>query len=224
MKLLAAAALALAAGLLAPEALADQTIARGPLDRPPPPELPDVDIAGPVRVGWGYSRLFRSRILSLGFEDELMVHRLSSSLSLGAVFGMDVQRALDDVPKPRSFLATGLGPAALFRPAEAGPAFILSGTGAPLWQSSDEKTSLVGFGVSARVETWPFYQSLVEAVECRRGTVATYLLSGLHGWALARHDWMGTSGDSYAVGFGLDLGRNVLLPVLGATLGGACAR
>jgi hypothetical protein len=220
VKPLVSATLALVLVPVGPGARAEQVVAEETASS----GFPDVDVVAPVRIGWGYSRLFRSRILSLSFEDELQFHRLSRSFTLGAVFGMDAQRALDDVPRPRSFLATTLGSSVMFRPGHEAPAFVLSGTAAPLWQSSDETTRLVGFGVGARLEAWPFYQSMFEAVECRRGTVATYLLSGLHGWALARHDWIGTSGDSYAVGFGVELGRNMVLPLLGALLNASCAR
>jgi hypothetical protein len=188
----------------------------------PEPEL-DVDIVGPVRVGWGYSRLFEAQILSLSFEDELWWHRLSDGALLGVAFGMDGQRVLGDTPAPRGFLGTGIGPSLLLRPENGRPAVVVSGTAAPLWQSHEQETSLSGFGVAGRLEIWPFYQSIVEATECRRGTAQTYLLSGLHGWGLARYDWLGTRGDSYAIGIGIDLGRNVLLPILGAVLGGSCA-
>jgi hypothetical protein len=185
----------------------------------------DVDIVGPVRIGWGYSRLFRAQILSLSFEDEIWWHQLSDGAKLGVAFGLDGQRVLGDVPAPRGFLATGIGPSLLLRPdsGRGRPAVVVSGTAAPLWQSHAADSSLSGFGVSGRLELWPAHQSIVEAIECRRGTAQTYVLSGIHAWGLARYDWLGARGDSYAIGIGFDLGRNLLLPILGALLDGACA-
>jgi hypothetical protein len=182
----------------------------------------DMDAIGSVRIGLGYSRLMRSRVLSLSFEDQFQVYRLSDPLVMTVVFGLDGQRPLDEEPKRRGFLATTLGPGFLLHP-RGGPAFTLGATAAPLWQSKDDSSSLAGFGVGLRAEAYPFYQTLFEAVECRRSTFETYVLSGLHGWAQVRHDWIGVGGESYAVGFGFDLGRNLLLPILGAALKGSCA-
>jgi hypothetical protein len=183
----------------------------------------DIDAIGSVRVGLGYSHLMRSRILSLSFEDQFQVHRLSRYAVMTVVFGMDGQRALDPEPEQRGFLATTLGPGILFGP-RGGPAFTLGATAAPLWQSRDDETKLAGFGVGLRAEAYPFFQPLLEVVECRRGTFQTYVLSGLHGWVQTRRDWIGVSGESYAVGFGFDLGRNVVLPILGAALQASCAK
>ncbi len=162
-------------------------------------------------------------MLSLSFEDELDIWRLGPSTMLGVVFGMDGQRALESEIDTRSFLATGLGVDLAPRVDRGGPLFVLSATAAPLWQSSNDSTSLSGFGVGLRGEVYPFYQSLTEAVGCDRGTLRTYVLSGLSGWALTRYDWLGGRGQSAAVGFSIDLGREVLLPILGAVLRGSCA-
>jgi hypothetical protein len=214
---------------IAVPAHADEIVATGALssarpgpDTTPLPSEPDVDIIGSVRAGLGWSELMRSRILSLSFEDQLQVHRLSDELAMTVIFGMDGQRPLDGARRERSFWGVTLGPGLLLH-APRGPAFTLGATASPLFQSKDDSTKLAGFGVGVRVEAYPLYQSLVEAVECDRGTFSTYVLSGLHGWAQTRRDWLGFSGESYAVGFGFDLGRNVLLPILGAALHGSCA-
>ncbi len=213
------AALFAALALWPRPARAEDLIATGP---PAPPHF-ELDIRGPVQVGWGYSRLLRSRVLSLAFNDELSVAQLSRSVQLDVVFGMDGQRTLGP-PKRRSFLGTGLGLGISARAADHGPLFVVSGTFAPLWHSSSDSSELVGFGVGLRGEAYPFYQTITEAVGCSRGAFATYVLSGLNGWAEARQDWMGSSGQSYAVGFGIDLGREVLLPILGAALHGSCSQ
>jgi hypothetical protein len=183
----------------------------------------ELDVRGPIKVGWGYSHLFHSRVLSLAFDDELSVAQLSRSVQLDVVFGMDAQRTLAPGQR-RSFLATGLGAGVSARAGARGPLFVATGTFAPLWHSSSDSTKLIGFGVGLRGEAYPFYQTIMEAAECRRGTIATYVLSGLHGWGEVRQDWMGSSGPSYAVGFGIDLGREVLLPILGAAFHSSCAR
>jgi hypothetical protein len=222
---LAATALALSVlAFAAPRtARADQVNRAGSWTPPPAPQDEDeLDIIGSVRAGLGYSELLSSRILSLSFEDQFRVHRFSDDLGFTVVFGMDGQRPLDEHPAQRGFLAMTLGPGLLLRP-EDGPAFTLAGTVGPLWQTRDDNTKLAGFGIGLRVEVYPFYQSLLEVVKCDRGTFSTYVLSGLHGWAQTRRDWLGSSGESYAVGFGFDLGRNVLLPILGATLHASCA-
>jgi hypothetical protein len=198
-------------------ALVVSTVARA--EEPPI----DLDAIGSVRVGVGHSTLLRARILSLSFEDQVRVHRLSDTVGITAIFGMDAQRPLDFDSPRLGFLATGLG-AGLLIHQPPGPALTLGLTGAPLWQSKDDSTHLAGFGAALRVEGYPFYQTLIEAVHCRRGVIATYVLSGLHVWALGRRDFIGLGGESWAMGFGFDLGRNAILPVLGAVLPAACGK
>ncbi len=214
------AALVFACVVLSPALLRAESIARDPTE--PPPEL-DIDAIGSVRVGLGWSRLLDTRILSLSFEDQLRVYRLTPTVGLTAIFGMDGQRPLDFDSPRRGFLATGLG-AGLSVHDAPGPGFTLGLTAAPLWQSRDDSSKLVGFGAGLRAEAYPFYQSLIEAVHCRRGAFSTYLLSGLHAFVLGRYDSIGQSGESFAAGLGFDLGRNVILPVLGAVLPAACSR
>jgi hypothetical protein len=196
-------------------------LASGPLGTPASPGLSGGDGVGSIRSGLGYSELLRSRILSLSLEDQFRVYRISDDVGVTVVFGMDGQRPMDDQRDERGFLAVTVGAGLLFH-AEPGPAFTVSATNGPLLRG-DESISQVGFGVGLRTEAYPFYQSLSEAVRCDRGTFATYVLSGLHGWALARQDWLGGSGRSYAVGFGIDLGRNLMLPVFGLALDAACS-
>ena len=225
MKLSAVALTVVAVLAVTASAAADQQIATGPVEpapEPPPPAL-DIDARGPVRVGLGTSRLFDSRVLSLSFEDEIDIWRLSRGAMLGVVFGLDAQRAMESKIVDRGFLSTGFGPELALRMPRQGPLFVLSGTAAPLWQSDASATSLAGLGVSFRAEAFPFYQSLTEAVDCERGTLQTYVLSGLSGWALTRCDWLGSQGQSVAVGFSLDLGREFILPVLGAVLRSSCS-
>lgn len=209
-----------AVGVLWPRpAHAEQVIATGA----PAPAPYELDVRGPVQIGWGYSRLFHSRVLSLGFHDELSVLQLSRSAQLDVAFGMDGQRTLGPGPR-RSFLATDLGVGLSVRVGDRGPLFVGTYTFAPLWHSSSDSTKLVGFGVGLRDEVFPFYQTLGEAVGCGRGALSTYVSSGLNGWVEARQDWMGSSGPSIAGGFGIDLGREVLLPILGAAMHGSCSQ
>ncbi len=212
----------LLAGLVsAAPALCDEVVATGPLAPRPAPPAPaheiDIDAVGSVRAGYGYSELMRSRILSLSFEDQFRVHRFTRFAGLDLVFGMDGQRPLDSRPAERGFLAITLGPGLVLRDGD-GPAVLLSATAAPLLQSRDDHSRLAGFGLGARAEAYPFYLSLEECILSHHSATRRYLLSGLHGWVQTRHDWLGTGGQSYDVGFGFDLGREILLPVLDALL------
>lgn len=190
----------------------------------------DVDLRGPVRVGTGYSMMYGARVLSLSFEDELQVMRLSDNVRLHVVFGMDgvrgpaFQNAAGET-KHKGFVGFDVGPGLFFRARDKGPAFIVNGTIGPLWESSSDDLAPHGIGVVGRVELFPFYQDLAEAVSCPRGWFSTYVLSGTNGWALARQDWLGrAAGATYAVGLGFEIGRNLLLPILGAVLDGSCSR
>ena len=193
-------------------------------------DVPDVDIRGPVRVGTGYSTMYGARVLSISFEDELQVKRISDSVRLHVVFGMDgvrgpaFQNAAGET-KHKGFLGVDIGPGLLFRAGGKGPAFVLNGTIGPLWESNSDDFAPHGIGVVGRAEIFPFYQDLVEAVMCPRGWFSTYVLSGINGWALARQDWLGSAaGATYAVGLGIELGRNLLLPILGAVMDASCSR
>jgi len=67
------------------------------------------------------------------------------------------------------------------------------------------------------------FHARVLSLSCDRSRWSAYLLSGLHGWALARQDWLGdTAGPSYAFGIGFDLGGNFVVPVLDAVMGPLC--
>ena len=163
MKLSAVALTVVAVLAVTASAAADQQIATGPVEpapEPPPPAL-DIDARGPVRVGLGTSRLFDSRVLSLSFEDEIDIWRLSRGAMLGVVFGLDAQRAMESKIVDRGFLSTGFGPELALRMPRQGPLFVLSGTAAPLWQSDASATSLAGLGVSFRAEAFPFVANSV---------------------------------------------------------------
>jgi hypothetical protein len=172
-----ASALALACALASAHARAD--------------DAPDVDIRGPIRVGSGWSTMYGARVLSLSFEDELKVKRLSDTLTVHVVFGMDGVRGPAFVnaageTKHKGFLGVDVGPGFMWRVGPRGPAFIVNGTIGPLWEANSDDFAPHGIGVAGRAEIFPFYQDLVEVVMCPRGWVPTYVLSGIHAWALAR--------------------------------------
>lgn len=57
-----------------------------------------------------------------------------------------------------------------------------------------------------------------EIVTSDRGRFRRFVLSGLGLWVSSRWDHvLGRSGNTYAAGVGLDVGRSVILPVLLAT-------
>jgi hypothetical protein len=181
------------------------------------------DLRSPVHVGWGFSGLFRGKVMVVSFEDEVFVHRLAPDLELGFVVGLDSQRAALGPETQRGFLAVDLGVGLLARLGR--PALIASVVAAPLFGGRREDDGPDGAGVSARLELVPFYESIHDAIECHRGAFQTYVLRGLHGWVAAREDRLvGRWGPSFMAGFGVDLTTNLLLPVMGAVAGGACSR
>jgi hypothetical protein len=182
----------------------------------------ELDAIGSIRAGVGWSTLYDTSVLSLSFEDQIRVHSLSRAVGATLVFGLDGQRPLDAGQRP-GLLGTTIGAGLLVHDVR-GPALALSFTGAPLLRGDDESLHLVGFGVGLRSELFPFYQPLSEAVRCERGVLATYVLSGLHVFVLGRRDWVGLGGESIAGGIGVDLGRNFVLPILGAALPAVCGK
>jgi hypothetical protein len=186
------------------------------------------DIRAPIRIGWGYSSLYHARVTSFSFEDELSFWKLADGVRVQLLFGMDVVKApnLDlpgHDPRPQGFMATAVGTGLSFRLGR--PLAVVTTTIGPLFE--DDPTNdlaLHGIGVSARAELFPFYPPLKECALCEHGILGSYVLSGLHGWVLARDDWMGTrNGTTWAAGIGFEMGRNLLLPLLGTILGTGCS-
>jgi hypothetical protein len=180
------------------------------------------DIRGPIRVGAGWSNVYRARVLSLSFEDEMSLWKLGSTARGQLVFGMDGVRGpsytlVDGTTKQRGYLGVTLGTGILARLGEHGPAAVLTATMGPLFEQ--EELTPHGFGVAARGELFPFYLDIKELVACEHGTVWTFVLSGLHGWVLTRQDWIGADqGTTYAAGLGIELGRNLLVPMMNAIM------
>jgi hypothetical protein len=179
------------------------------------------DFRGPIRVGWGTSRMLRGEALTLAFEDQLSVHRFGRPFELQLVFGMEGQRGPVFVKggeeKRRGFLGVHLGSGLLIRPWEGGPALIATAVMGPTWEAHSDDAAPHGIGVSGRADLYPLYQSIQDVAGCKRGAFLTYALSGLHVFALTRADWMGTaSGSSHAFGIGIDMARELLMPVMDA--------
>src|SRR5579883_476004 len=209
---LVAASCAAGAALVAP------STARADEDEPIVGSM--ADVRAPVRGGWGYSSLYHSRVGSWSFEDEVSLWKIAERLRAQLLFGMDAVEAPTlelpgHDPRKQGYLAVALGAGVAARLGK--PLAVLSGTMGPLFE--DDPTNdfaLHGFGVSARLEVFPYYPSLRECALCEHGILGSYVLSGLHAWVLGRQDWLGDrNGTTFAFGIGLDLGRNVLLPVLG---------
>jgi hypothetical protein len=188
------------------------------------------DVRGPVRVGWGYTGLDGTRALSLSFEDELALKHLGEGVALDLVFGMDGQRGRaftgpNGQTLHRGFLGLTGGAGIEWRMMPGGPLATFNATTGPLWEAWSEDLVPHGLGVGARTELWPFYLNVKEIGSCEHGGFRMFVSSGLHGWALTRYDWLGAdSGASWAVGFGVDLARNMVLPILDAAIGPFCAR
>jgi len=187
--------------------------------------LEQIDARGPVRFGAGYSSLLHAPVISLSFEDEIGVLRLGAA-HLGVIVGMDGYRA-PDLPNAegdrarRGFLAVGGGANVALRLGR--PLLSVGATGGPGWQSGGDSLLPRGFGVAGRAAVFPFYVTMTEGARCERGWFSTYVLSGLSVWGLARRDWVGVdSGNTLAAGVGIELGRNVLMPVLHQVMTGRC--
>jgi hypothetical protein len=188
------------------------------------------DIRGPVRVGWGWSGMYRAKITSLSFEDEMAVRRLGDSASLLVVFGMD---GMTGPPFPfpgpggqplhKGFLGLTVGTGLEWRLVPDGPLAVVDATAGPLWESWSEDLVPHGFGASLRTELFPFYLNIADIASCGHSKWYTYILSGLNGWTSVRQDWLGAdTGATWAVGFGFELGRNFVLPILDEAVGPLC--
>jgi hypothetical protein len=181
------------------------------------------DLRAPVRVGFGYSRLYRARVLSVSFEDEMGLLRLADGTLLELVFGMDGVRGPTVGGARHGYLSVDAGTAISQRLGPGGPLLVLGATFGPLFEGNEDFAPH-GVGVAARAELFPFYLDVGECARCTRGGFASFVLSGLSGWVLARQDWLGdAAAPTYAAGFGIDLARNFLFPVLDAVLGGVCS-
>lgn len=189
-----------------------------------------VDLRGPVRIGTGWSHLYHERVLSLSFEDAIALWRLGDHARGEILFGMDGVRGPTYTPPGKDpthdgYLAANLGLGLSFPLAgkDDGPLLAVNATMGPLFEGKEDFAPH-GIGVAARAEVFPLYLGLESCVACDHGWFRTYVLSGLSGWALARQDWLGSSsGPTFAAGFAVDFARNLLLPLLGSILGGACS-
>lgn len=212
---------ALAAATLAPAAAS----ARTPLPTievvQPPRRLRLIDTRGPLQLGWGWSTLHRAPVYAVSFEAQVSMLEITDTTWLHLVFGesgvIAAVRPPGDEPPP-GFLGADLG-LGLSRYAPRGPAFLLSGTAGPRWAlGGPDSLRPHGYGVQGKAEVYPFYMTVPEIVTSDRGRFRRFVLSGLDLWVSSRWDHvLGRSGNTYAAGVGLDVGRSVILPVLLAT-------
>ena len=176
-----------------------------------------LDVRMPVRMGWGYSALYRAPAYDFGFEGQASFVELTESMWLHVNFGESavlpavVRR--EGQRRPGFFgVDLGLG---LSRYAPGGPAFFVSATTGPRWDSQDRGFRPDGFGVTGRAEVYPFFMSIPEIVDERPRWFRGMFLSGLHLWVSTRYDRItGRHGNTFAGGIGLDLGRAVIVPIL----------
>lgn len=187
------------------------------------------DARGAFRIGGGHSALFDAGIVSISFEDEITLRRLGDHAEIDVVFGLDSQSAPDGVDADgdrveRGFATFDLGLALLLRAKSHGPTLVLGGTfGALSASSSSGAFSIDGYGGAVRVEIFPMYRDLVDAVVCREGPLRDWVFSGFSTWAVVRADRLsGDGGSSYAIGIGFELGRQVILPIMAAALDTSC--
>jgi hypothetical protein len=189
---------------------------------------PELDGRSPVRVGGGYSELYRAPVLVLGYEVGLSIRRLSETAHLQLVLGMEWQRGpraptlSGEQERHYGFTAYTLGTGVLLQDPDGGPALVLSATLSPL-SANDSDNVFDGIGMGSRIELYPFYQTLLDSLRCRRGLFATYFLGGLSTWATAREDWIGSgSGRSLAAGASVDISRALTLPLVAGLFDMSC--
>lgn len=189
----------------------------------PPRRLRLLDVRGPVQFGWGWSNLYRAPAYSISFEAQASIFEITDTTALHFVFGESgvlsaVRPAGAD--KPPGFFGVDMG-LGISRYAARGPAFLLSATAGPRWASDGpQRLRSDGFGVQGKAEVYPFYMSIPEIIAGERRWFRRYVLSGVSLWAGTRWDQvLGHSGNGYAGGVGLDVGRTVMLPVTQALVG-----
>jgi len=189
----------------------------------PPKRMRLIDVRGPVQFGWGWSNVYRAPAYSMSFEAQISMLELGDTTWMHVVFGESavlsaVRPANEERPPGFLGLDVGLG---ISRYAPRGPAFLLTATAGPRWANDGpQRLRSDGFGVQGKAEVYPFYLTVPEIVAGEHRWLRRHVLSGLSLWAGARWDQvLGRSGNTWAGGVGLDLGRTVLLPVMQAVSG-----
>jgi hypothetical protein len=189
-----------------------------------------IDVQGPIDVGVGHSGVLGDKAVGIHVGVWWGLRRITPQLSLELLAGLDTLDAFHRLPKnapPTEFdglFGLVVGPALFYRVPE-GPAFAVAPAISPLWIAGADDLTFRGVAASLRFAVYPFYEELLDVLECKHGWFVTNVLGGLHGWALARQDWVGTAtGASLLVGVGVEIGRNIAAPLVEEAVGEGCAR
>jgi len=186
--------------------------------------LKNLDFRSPIRLGAGYSKIYRAGVTATGFEDEFNAVKLGDMAHLHVVFGMSgwgVKGLFDRDPQHRSFLGTSFGAGVNVRPGR--PLFSFSAAVGPGWTGNNDGLLPDGLGWGTHLVAFPLYLNMRETLECTHGWFSTYILGGLNIWGEARQDFFGRErGMTVAMGGGIDLGRHFLTPIMHQVFTGHC--
>jgi len=179
----------------------------------------------PLRVGMAYSAPYAVSAVHWGIDTEFQAPHLSKSVAVflaTAVDAVDIPDAGTPAqPYERAFSSIYLGGGIFVHTPGIGPAVTLTLGGGILMRKED----VVGGGVSLVVNVYPYYYSVVDAVECARGPYAAYLASSLFFWTGGRLDVANESrGGTVSFGVGMDISRSVLLPVIAYAMKQGCSK
>lgn len=182
----------------------------------------DIDGRMPLRVGWGWAAAYPGPALSVALDSEL-VARIDPRVGLFLSTGFEGIVVYDPraPDRPRGFFTVGIGGGIFLRTPEVGPALSLS---APL--SLDFRNDgIVGVGIGFRATLHPYYHSLSEAIDCKRGPLGAYVGSSFFLWTGVRFDATDESkGAIVSFGAGIDIARAMLMPLLGWIFRAGCSK
>ncbi len=190
----------------------------------------EFDLRGALAVGTGWSGPFKSSALIGGFHDQLRVKSLRPWLGLELSTGLSFVAAPPVAGSPantplRGFTSFNLGVGLSFRSTKGGALVVTTATVGMLFDSPNDNVEVIGFGMALTTDVYPLYLTIEEAARCEKGAAYTYIGSGLFLWSSLRDDiFGGANAPSAAVGFGVDIGRAMLLPIIALALRQGCSK
>ena len=190
-----------------------------------------IDFRAPVRLGLGWSGPLAGGMLSPSFHEQFRILKLSSSIGFELQAGVDGVLIVPEKSVPagspdRGYTAIELGTGLSCRDPDGHGLLVTSVALGPLLDNpTPDESRVVGFGFALRAEGYPLYLDVNQATECEKGAAYTYIASGLSFWTELRGDAVsGAAAMSFAVGFGVDIVRSLLLPPLALALKKGCSK
>ncbi len=190
----------------------------------------EFDLRGALAVGTGWSGPFKSSAVIGGFHDQLrfksLLPWLGLELSTGLAFVGVPPAAGSRADAPlRGFTSFDVGVGLSFRSSKGGPLVVTTGTVGVLFDSPNDSVEVIGFGMAFTTDVYPLYLTIAEATRCEKGAAYTYIGSGLFLWSSLRDDiFAGANAPSLAAGFGVDVARAMMLPVIALVLHEGCSK